>query len=356
MRVDRAGLRVVRQRAAAPSEPVPDALVYQEQCIEAYLSSQRARGFSANSIRTGAGTLRRFLALAGRPAWELRTEEIDRVVGELASRELAGSTRRGYLQAFKGFHAFLGTRRAAEIEQLFGTHLEDPLDAFNLSRHVGVDSPDTMAPPSKERLDRFFEFLRERIAVARKFATAGRDYALFRTLYHAGLRTEEATLLEVRDLHFDRGPFGKVHVRFGKAAKTSGPRPRWVPMLDSLDMILRWYLQDVRPRFPGHDVLFCDESGGALATGTIRNRLTRLLQIEDGAQEEVFTPHDLRRACATVNYERGIDLVAIQQMLGHWHVGTTMRYVTPSATFIEDAYRQAVSKTLSGLEGPERAQ
>ena len=34
-----------------------------------------------------------------------------------------------------------------------------------------------------------------------------------------------------------------------------------------------------------------------------------------------------------------MDLVAIQQMLGHWHVGTTMRYVTPSATFIEDAYR-----------------
>jgi hypothetical protein len=35
----------------------------------------------------------------------------------------------------------------------------------------------------------------------------------------------------------------------------------------------------------------------------------------------------------------------------HWHVGTTMRYVTPSATFIEDAYRRAVSGTLAGLEG-----
>ncbi len=54
---------------------------------------------------------------------------------------------------------------------------------------------------------------------------------------------------------------------------------------------------------------------------------------------------------ATRNYERGVDLVAIQQMLGHWHVGTTMRYVTPSATFIEDAYRRAVSGTLAGLEG-----
>ena len=48
-----------------------------------------------------------------------------------------------------------------------------------------------------------------------------------------------------------------------------------------------------------------------------------------------------------------MDLVAIQQMLGHWHVGTTMRYVTPSATFIEDAYRKAVSGALSELGGEQ---
>jgi len=53
----------------------------------------------------------------------------------------------------------------------------------------------------------------------------------------------------------------------------------------------------------------------------------------------------------STSYERGVDLVAIQQMLGHWHVGTTMRYVTPSATFIEDAYRKAVSGALSELGG-----
>jgi len=27
-----------------------------------------------------------------------------------------------------------------------------------------------------------------------------------------------------------------------------------------------------------------------------------------------------------------------------------MRYVTPSATFVEDAYRRAISATLAGLE------
>jgi len=47
-----------------------------------------------------------------------------------------------------------------------------------------------------------------------------------------------------------------------------------------------------------------------------------------------------------------VDLVAIQQLLGHWHIGTTMRYVTPSATFIEDAYRRALSDTLGELGSP----
>ena len=47
-----------------------------------------------------------------------------------------------------------------------------------------------------------------------------------------------------------------------------------------------------------------------------------------------------------------MDLVAIQQLLGHWHIGTTMRYVTPSATFIEDAYRRALSEVLGELQAP----
>ena len=110
---------------------------------------------------------------------------------------------------------------------------------------------------------------------------------------------------------------------------------------DQLDLVLRWYLDDVRPRMADSKALFCDEGGGVLHRGTIRNRLRRLLELEDRPDTERFTPHGLRHACATHNYERGVDLVAIQQMLGHWHVGTTMRYVTPSATFIEDAYRRA---------------
>ena len=280
-------------------------------------------------------------------------EDIDRVVGDLAVTGRAASTRREYVQIFKGFHRFLQARKAIEIEAAFGVRLVCPVDEFNASRHVGDDSPAELPPPTPERVDEFFGFLKIRIATARKYGPAARDYALFRTLYHAGLRSEESALLDRPDVHFGRGPFGKLHVRFGKGARTSGPRPRWVPMLDGLDLVLRWFLDDVRGKFPDSPVLFADESGGGAASRDDPQPAA----LSDGAggppAADRFSPHALRRACATHNYERGVDLVAIQQLLGHWTVSSTMRYVRPSATFIEDAYRRAVTATLSELTGEE---
>jgi site-specific recombinase XerD len=75
------------------------------------------------------------------------------------------------------------------------------------------------------------------------------------------------------------------------------------------------------------------------------------MELEGRPPAERFSPNAMRRACATRNYERGVDLVAIQQLLGHWTVSSTMRYVRPSATFIEDAYRRAVAGTLGELTG-----
>ena len=349
----RAELRVVRG-GAAPVSQSSDPERFQADCVEAYVASWVARGYSQVTVDGSTSRLERVLATLGKPAWEATAEDIDRMVGAWAAAGIVASTRRTYVQAFKGFFEFLVARKAVEIEGGFGVRLDSPIDEFNASRHVANDSAGTQAPPTPERLEEFFGFLRDRIATARKFAPAGRDYALFRTLYHAGLRSEESASLELGDLHFGRGPFGKLHVRFGKGAKTSGPRPRWVPMLDGLDLILRWYVEDVRPRFgAGSEALFCDEGGGRLHGGTVRNRLHHLLELESAAATDRFTPHALRRACATHNYERGVDLVAIQQMLGHWQVGTTMRYVAPSATFIEDAYRRAVSDTLTRLEEPD---
>ena len=344
--------RVINGAAAVGASSL-DEDAFQAACVDGFMASWSARGFSPVTIENRTGVLERFLELLAVPAWEAGPDDVDRVVAELVARGTAASTRRGYVQSFKDFHRFLVVRKAAEIEATFGMVLDVPVDEFNAARHVGNDSPSALPPPTTERMEEFFAFLRDRVATSRKFGSAGRDYALFRTLYHCGLRADEAVSLAQADLHFDRGPFGKIHVRFGKGARGSGPRPRWVPMLDQVDLILRWFVTDVRPRMGGSAVLFCDESGGTLHRGTIRNRLRYLLEVEGGSPDGRFSPHGLRHACATHNYERGVDLVAIQQMLGHWHIGTTMRYVTPSATFIEDAYRRAVSNSLAELEGEE---
>ena len=116
----------------------------------------------------------------------------------------------------------------------------------------------------------------------------------------------------------ERGPFGKLHVRFGKAARTSGPRPRWVPMLDGLEVVLGWYLTDVRSRFPESAVLFCDESGGRLATCTVRNRLRHLMELEGQPSVDWFSPHALRRACATqFQMMPGITTKELMARIGH---------------------------------------
>jgi integrase/recombinase XerD len=42
-------------------------------------------------------------------------------------------------------------------------------------------------------------------------------------------------------------------------------------MLDGLDPILRWFVEEVRPRLGDGPALFCDEGGGAIHRGMIRN-------------------------------------------------------------------------------------
>ncbi len=110
----------------------------------------------------------------------------------------------------------------------------------------------------------------------------------------------------------------------------------------------------MRGKFPESRVLFADESGGAMHPGTIRNRLRYLMTREGRPRAEWFSPHAMRRACATHNYERGVDLVAIQQMLGHWTVSSTMRYV-PLRRRRSSRTRIAVGSPGRSASRPERS-
>jgi hypothetical protein len=217
--VTRPGLRVIEGSLAAARQPATaDPRRFQQECVEAYLASWVARGFSPVTIENDSGVLERMLALLDRPAWEVTADDIDRVAGSLAVSGLAASTRRGYVQAFKGFHRFLSARKAAEIEAMFGIRIECPVDEFNASRHVGDDSPGQLPPPSAARVEGFFAFLRGRIATARKYGPAARDYALFRT----------SVWLPNALAHVSMTPWSSSSPRSARGAETT-PSPAQAP-------------------------------------------------------------------------------------------------------------------------------
>jgi len=89
-----------------------DPVAFQESCLRAFEASQVARGFAQTTMDNGAGVLERFLVACDRPAWEVTREDVDRVVAGLVGQGLSAATRRGYVQSFKGFHAFLSARKA----------------------------------------------------------------------------------------------------------------------------------------------------------------------------------------------------------------------------------------------------
>lgn len=250
--------------------------------------------------------MERTLKALGRPAWEVTPEDIDRVVGDLAVQGRETSTRREYVQIFKGFHRSLQAGKAAEIEAAFGGRLVCLIDEFNASRHVGDDPPTLVPPPTAERVGVFFEFMKQRIATARKCGPAARDYANVPDAVSRRSPLRGSVAPGSAGLHFTRGPFGKLHFRFGEGAHVLAQAALGAHAR-RIGLVLRWFLEDVWPTSPDSTVLFADESVGPLHRGTISNRLRYLMQLEGRPVAEWFSPHSL-------DYE-------IHPALGHLHRG-----------------------------------
>ena len=62
-----------------------------------------------------------------------------------------------------------------------------------------------------------------------------------------------------------------------------------------------------------------------------------------------LTPHTLRHYCASSMYDRGMDLKAIQELLGHSWLSTTTRYIHVSSDHIEHAWAAANERTAVRL-------
>lgn len=76
MPVAEARLQVIAGGAVPQTPLTTDPWQFQAACVDAFVASWRARGFSPVTIDNDIGLLERTLTALGRPAWDVTPEEM----------------------------------------------------------------------------------------------------------------------------------------------------------------------------------------------------------------------------------------------------------------------------------------
>ncbi|KAB2862607.1 MAG: tyrosine-type recombinase/integrase, partial [Exiguobacterium chiriqhucha] len=144
-----------------------------------------------------------------------------------------------------------------------------------------------------------------------------------------GMRVAELCGMDVSSYDAD---LAFVHV-VGK-----GKKERYIPIGQFAIAALDRYL-DVRQTCasPQETALFLSQKGNRVTTDQIRYVMKRLRN--QGGLHKPLTPHSLRHSFATDLLERGADLRAVQELLGHESLSTTGRYTHVSTERLRAVYQ-----------------
>jgi site-specific recombinase XerD len=300
---------------AAAAQADPDGM------RRAFLRELEVRGASAATRRSYASDLQQLLEwLAERDLTvsDLGRRQVRAFSAELGRRGHAPATLARKLSTLRGFARHLtesGVLAADPARSLPG-----PRRRRRLPRVLSVSDVDTLVAAT-EGTD----------------PLALRDRLILELLYGCGLRSMELVALRLGDVQAAQA---QLIVR-GKGGKT-----RIVPMGDEAAAALRRYLERGRgelesPRGaaisgPRREApLLLSKSGRGLLTSDVRRLVVKYSRL---AGIDHASPHMLRHAYATHMLERGADLRAIQELLGHASVSTTQVYTHVSGAHLRRTY------------------
>ncbi|MDR2475834.1 MAG: site-specific tyrosine recombinase XerD [Bacteroidales bacterium] len=145
-----------------------------------------------------------------------------------------------------------------------------------------------------------------------------RNHAMLETLYSCGLRVSELISLKISNIYFDEG-FLRVD---GK-----GSKQRLVPVSKVALKEIRNYLicrNEIKIQKGCEDILFQTKRGKGISRIMVFHIIK--VQAEIAGIRKTISPHTFRHSFATHLLERGANLRAIQQMLGHEKITTTEIY------------------------------
>jgi integrase/recombinase XerC len=174
-----------------------------------------------------------------------------------------------------------------------------------------------------------------------------RDRAILELFYASGLRLSELVGLDLEDVNLS----SRMLRVLGK-----GRKQRIVPFNHAAEGALRAWLQDrgkySTPAATGpqrvtrgarqarrREPLFVNYQGGRLSTRSVDRLVRRYVSM--CSTRFGISPHALRHSFATHLLQRGADLRAIQELLGHARLSTTQRYTHVNAAELIETYRKA---------------
>jgi site-specific recombinase XerD len=360
------GLAVVRSLGAPRRlQTTQEAEDFEQELVDQYLLAALGSGLGDSTVAGERSVLFEFIGFLGRPIWTAQPHDADRFL--VVQRKQLGRARltvQHKAWALARFFDFLATRYQGDIHALTGHVVAQVIDEYN--RPAQADYGTARVPPSAKEVETLFDAWRAWLPGARKFLPAARDYLAASLWRRVGLRIQETYMLDVRDWRRDLGEHGKLHVRFGKGSRARGPKTRLIPAINQVDQLLDWWICEVRHQFgddwqdPDAPLLpserrdphtrFCRRAGDQTLRDGLAGAVGRWLPNWDGR----LTPHTLRHFCASSLYARGMDLKAIQELLGHEWLSTTTRYIHVHADHIEHAWAAANQRTAARLGQREK--
>ena len=266
---------------------------------------QIERGMSDNTIESYLRDLQKLISYLETNEIHIAPEKVDKqLLLEFIYQTAKTSNPKSQARLISGLRNFFDYL-------IFEKYREDNPTELIETPKTGRKLPDTL---SLEEIDQIIE------TIDLSHPQGERNKTLLETLYSCGLRVTELISLKISDLFFDEG-FIRV---IGK-----GDKQRYVPISYQTQGFINTYIKYIRchttPVVGFEDTLFLNRRGKQLTRNMIFT-IIKNLTIEAGIEKKI-SPHTFRHSFATHLLERGADLRAIQQMLGHESITTTEIYM-----------------------------
>lgn len=161
------------------------------------------------------------------------------------------------------------------------------------------------------------------------------DRLLLELLYATGIRRSEASMLKINDIDF-----GRTTLRIsGK-----GDKVRLIPFADYLARMLQQFIILRSNTFPSVSSpwLFLNRKGERLIPESIYRIIRKYLSLVTTSEQR--SPHVLRHTFATHLSNRGAELNALKELLGHANLAATQVYTHNSIERLKEIYEKTHPK------------